>query len=184
MERSTMKINDTRTFALNNRSMRFVLALALAGVFFGVLSAQELPKGEWRAEFQTGGEQLWLQIHWESFGSTHTWGTDVKVSEVWGLDPNLSIGSHPNVKYELRRDAGTVTFTGDFEKGVGTGKVSFAPSAEFVTGMKALGYADLSSDQIFQMAELDVSRDYVKQMRDLGYRDLSADMLIRLKAHG
>ena len=38
------------------------------------------------------------------------------------------------MKYELRRDAGTLTFTGDFDKGVGTGKISFAPSADFRAG--------------------------------------------------
>src|SRR5579864_8027498 len=150
MERTTMK-NATR-----NRARQFVLALALVGIFFGVLAAQEMPRGEWRAEFQTGGEQIWLQIHWESFGSNHTWGTDVKVSEVWGLDPNLSIGTHPNVKYELRRDAGTLTFTGDFDKGVGTGKISYAPNPEFAAGMKSMGYSSLTDDQIFQMTVNDV----------------------------
>jgi hypothetical protein len=176
MERLTMR---TR-----NRGMQFMLALLMAGIFLGIVSAQEMPKGEWRAEFQTGGEQIWLQIHWENSGSSHTWGNTWKVSEVWGLDPNLSIGTHANMHFEVRRDAGTITFTGDFDKGVGMGQVTFAPSAEFISGMKTLGYADLSSDQIFSMAEMDISRDYVKQMRELGYRDLSADMLIRLKAHG
>ena len=141
-----------RKLVTRNRGMYVVLALLLAGIFFGALAAQEMPKGEWRAEFQTGGEQIWLQIHWEAAGSTHTWGSTWRVSEVWGLDPSLSIGTRPSVHFELRRDAGTMTFTGDFDKGVGTGEISFAPSADFVQGMKALGYSDLSSDQIFSMA--------------------------------
>ena len=57
--------------------------------------------------------------------TSHTWGSTGKVSEVWGLDPNLSVGTHANMHFELRRDAGTMTFTGDFDKGVGSGKNFF-----------------------------------------------------------
>src|SRR5882724_1933731 len=158
MERSTMKS------ALRNRFTQIALALLLAGIFLGVLAAQEMPKGEWRAEFQTGGETIWLQLRWVTSDGVNTWGTTAKVSEVWGLDPSLSIGTRPNVHYELRRDAGTLTFTGDFDKGVGSGKISYAPNPDFVTGMKTLGYSNLTSEQVFQMTVNDVSRDYVKQM--------------------
>src|ERR1700722_12017755 len=128
-----------KNVATRNRATQFALALALVGIFFGILAAQEMPRGEWRAEFQTGGEQIWLQIHWENVDGTHTWGNTLKVSEIWGLDPSLSIGTRPNVHYELRRDAGTLTFTGDFDKGVGFGKISYAPNPEFAQGMKAMG---------------------------------------------
>jgi hypothetical protein len=173
-----------RTLGLRNRSTQLALGLILAGIFCAVLMAQGTPKGEWRAEFQTGGEQLWLQIHWEAPGETHTWGSTWQVSELWGMDPNMSIGTHANAHFELRRDAGTIAFTGDFDKGIGTGTIQFSPSAEFVQGMKGMGYANLSSEQLFAMTEDDVSRTFVQQMKDLGYRDLSADTLITLKRHG
>ncbi len=55
-----------------------MLALLLAGIFLAVLSAQEMPKGEWRAEFQTGGEQIWLQIRWVTSDGLITWGHAAK----------------------------------------------------------------------------------------------------------
>src|ERR1700689_3699932 len=96
--------------SIASRATQSILVLALATIFCTVLSAQQIPAGDWHAEFQTGGEQIWMQIHWQNPGNTWTWGQTWKVSEVWGLDPNLSIGTHPNVNYEMRRDAGTLTF--------------------------------------------------------------------------
>jgi hypothetical protein len=172
---------------------KFTLWLAAAILMTGVLtarvsrSAADGPiQGDWSAKFMSGGETacIDLEVERSSWGHRNTWGNTHKISDFVGLDANLATAKDTAVHFELRRDAGIMNFGGRFHDGEGRGKFSFAASAEYVQGMKALGYSDLSQEQIFAFAIHDVSRQFVKDMNDAGYRNLSTDELMAFRIHG
>jgi hypothetical protein len=175
-------------------SMRkFTMWLAAAVLMTGILttrvsrSAADGPiRGEWSAKFVRGGEAacIDLEVERSSWGHHQRWGNTHKISDFYGLDGNLVTAKDAPVDFELRRDAGIMSFDGRFHDGQGQGKFSFAASSEYVLGMKSLGYADLSEEQLFAFAIHDVSRQFVKDMSDTGYGHLSTDDLLAFRIHG
>ena len=82
------------------------------------------------------------------------------------------IGVGSDVRFELRRQAGTLTFTGAMDAdGPGLGPLHVpAPISTFRREMSALGYGDLSSDQTFEAALFDVTTDFGPRVVKLGLR--------------
>ncbi len=172
---------------------KFTMWLAAAILMTGILttrvsrSADDGPiVGDWSAKIMSGCETacIDLEVQRSSWGHHNTWGNTHKLTDFVGLDASLANAKDSAVHFELRRDAGIMSFDGRFHSGEGSGKFSFAASAEYVQGMKALGYSSLDQEQIFAFAIHDVSRQFVKDMGDVGYRNLSTDELMAFRIHG
>ncbi len=166
---------------MRTRQLYTLLALALGMIVCGSLLAQTPTQGDWRAEYKPAQDGVYLQLRTEPGNS---WGFNIQPGELWGLSPNTAQGDHSTAHFELRREAGTLTFDGTFEKGEGWGQFRFAPNADFAQGMRGLGYASLSQDQLFSMTMVNVTREYIQQTQALGYKDLSIDNYIAMKIHG
>ena len=148
--------------------------------------ADDSIRGDWRAKFMSGKDCACfdLEVQRSSWGHRQTWGNTHKISEFAGLDSSIATAKDAAVHFELRRDAGIISFDGRFHDGEGSGKFTFASSAEYIQGMKSLGYSNLSQEDLFSFTIHDVSRQFVKDMSDLGYRDLSTDDLVAFRIHG
>ena len=175
-------------------SMRkFMMGLGVVMLMTAVLTMRPLRsraddsiQGDWSAKFMSRGDTacIDLEVERSSWGHHNTWGNTHKISDFVGLDATLATAKDAAVHFELRRDAGIMSFDGRFHDGEGKGKFSFAPSSEYVQGMKSLGYSDLSQEQVFAFAIHDVSRQFVKDMSDAGYAHLSTDELMAFRIHG
>ena len=172
---------------------KFMMGLGVVMLMTAVLTMRPLRsraddsiQGDWHARFisETNCVCIDLEVERSSWGHRSNWGNTHKISDFSGLDANIATAKDSPVHFELRRDAGIMSFDGRFHDGQGSGKFSFSASGEYVQGMKALGYSNLSQEQLFAFAIHDVSRQFVKDMNDVGYRNLSTDELMAFRIHG
>lgn len=174
--------------------------------------AQEGLTGRWELGPQSFGHlrpglaQLQMRLAPNSFT-----GTTVDLSRFIGLGGAIPAGTAP-ARFELRGEAGTIVFEGEFRGGEGAGTFRFTPSRDFAAGLqrRSLGTAtpeELARAVIFDvtLAKADallavlgekppideltrlighgVTPEYVRQLASLGYRDVSAEDIIRLSNH-
>src|SRR5581483_3628260 len=145
--------------------MRYLSALtlvALQTVSAGAQAPADI-HGTWTAELRSG--KVFLQLRapaprdWngDRWNSDWSMGQTMPVEELTGLpanDDQLTVGA---LKFEMRREAGTLLFNGSFRDGRGAGLFDFNPRAEFAAEMKRIGYNDdLPLWRRYQLAVHDV----------------------------
>ena len=87
------------------------------------------------------------------------------------------------IHFSLQRDAGLFDFTGEVSNGRGRGDFTFAPSADFKSGMQRLGYAQLSDKDLWRFAMHDVSAPTSRTSRTPATSS-NTDDLIKSRIHG
>ena len=147
--------------------------------------------GTWTAELRDG--KVFLQVRtsppadWNGDRWRGDWnmGQSIPIDDVGGLPRNDNQLTVSNVKFELRREAGTLTFDGAFRDGRGAGLFAFAPRNEYAAEMRSLGYTDdLPIWRRFQLAVHDVGPKYIRALKVEGYDKLTLDDVQRAKTHG
>ena len=151
----------------------------------GGAAAQTAPiQGTWRADYDNywtrNNSERWISIQLQRDGGHNNNGIGVPEGEVPALADRRASGP---IRVTLKRDAGSIDFTGQAADGRARGDFRFTPSADFVTGMGRLGYANVSGEDVWRFAIHDVSRDYVTNFRSAGYQLETSD-LIKSRIHG
>ncbi|HEY0512218.1 MAG TPA: M56 family metallopeptidase [Thermoanaerobaculia bacterium] len=137
-------------------------------------------KGTWSAERR--GDQVQLQTAMRWNGGRSSWNNS------FSLPANQLVGltAGPEVRFELRRDAGTFRFEGRFDGAgdgsQGTGFFTFAGNPAYASQMASLGYT-VPEDRLMELALHDVSLAFVRGLRDLGYANLPMDKLVEFRIH-
>jgi len=112
-------------------------------------SAQTDIHGTWTAEIRQG--KVFLQVRttppadWNRSGNGNgDWnmGQSFPVDELSGLPANDEHLTATSVKFDLRREAGSLAMEGSFRDGRGAGLFNFAPRDAYVGEMRGLGYTD------------------------------------------
>ena len=170
--------------------------LTVAAVLLTLGAASAAPqttdvRGTWTAEIHGG--KVFLQTRstpppdWNRSGDWHgDWslGQTLPIDDLSGLtnDEQLTAAS---LRFELRREAGTLSFEGAFREGRGAGLFTFAPRAEFTNEMKRLGYTDdIPVWRRYQIAMQDVGPRYINALKAEGYDKLTLDEITRARNHG
>ena len=167
------------------RGMRAILFAVVAGtVAASGLQSQQI-RGEWEADFWNRNDRVHIQM-WSDLGrrSMQT-GFSLDSRDLIGLDANI-VGrdERGDVRFEIRRDAGTTAFEGQVQRGEGWGDFTFTENPDFRRGMADLGYDDLRTRDVFSMALHSVSRQFVRGLQDAGYRGISTSRLLAMGIHG
>jgi len=158
---------------------RTALALALAIFFllaFAVVVRADI-NGAWTAgpsEAKSG------KLYFSMMRGRHNQnGMTFDLSAFSGLtSAQMNASVSTPVQFELRREAGVVSFEGTFKNGNGAGQFSFAPNRGFENTIRSLGLAfDLERDadddpdqSLFDLAVFDVSADFIRSMQAIGYK--------------
>ena len=146
----------------------FFLGLTLCALTVTILFAQSSSRGTWTAEYradQPGKIHLQMQRAMQHSNM----GSDFALVDLRGLETAALAGTNVPVKFELVRDAGTISFSGEFDRGLGHGEFNFSANQQYISDMKAMGYPE-AEDKAWELTALDVSRAYAKELRDLGYK--------------
>jgi hypothetical protein len=147
--------------------------------------------GTWTAELHGG--KVFLQVRtspppeWNRGGERNDWslGQSFPVDELSGLPGNDDQLTAATVRFELRREAGTLGLDGAFRDGRGAGLFTFTPRAQFADEMKRLGFTeDLPLWRRFQFAVQDVGPRYVNALKSEGFTNLTLDAITRSRNHG
>src|SRR6476661_1751822 len=100
-------------------------------------------RGTWRTDYDNywtrNNTERWvsLQLRYNDNNS----GIGIPEREVPALTDRRADGP---IHFSLQRYAGVFYFTGEVSNGRGLGDFTFAPSADFKSGMQRLGYTQLS----------------------------------------
>ena len=145
--------------------------------------ASESLTGRWLIDFEEDGSvQLTLKHGARGHGN---WSSshDYLVREFQGLRRPAG-ATDVHARFELRRDAGTVAFEGRLNETGGSGRFSFAPSADYLAALQTMGYQRPDGETVFSLAVHDVSRAFIGELEGLGYRRLPLDDLVSMRIHG
>jgi hypothetical protein len=175
-----------------SRSRKYFILLAFAALL-RPLGAQSPVNGTWTAELRQG--KVFLQVRTspprDANPSDDRWrgdwnmGQSFPVDEIGGLPRNDDQFTVSNIKFELRREAGTLSFDGAFRDGRGAGLFTFSERPEYTGEMRSLGYTeDLPVWRRFQLAVHDVGPRYIRELRTEGFDKLPLDLIQRAKTHG
>jgi hypothetical protein len=164
---------------------RLSVTLAAGLSLMWVAPAEEAITGQWMIDPTPLPDQVQLTLHRSNRQfSSHTNSSSFPVNQFKGLGrAQMDSPDGLTVRFELARDAGTLACEGYFKQGHGAGHFTFSQDTTFISDMRALGYSNLSQEQVFSMAVHDVTRKYVRDLRSLGVAGASADDLITMRIH-
>ena len=150
-------------------AMKMLIAASLLtlSVAFPGDSAHDQPtsgaatiSGTWRSRLSESwvrreGER-WVSLELQREASRN-YGASIRLSELEAAGVRGELFSGSDVRFALRRDAGTLEFEGAFDAGLGSGRFRFAPNAAFVAALQKTG-RQLSADDALRLAIHDVTR--------------------------
>jgi hypothetical protein len=132
--------------------------------------------GAWTASIDGDRDHIHFNI---ISGRANNMGMTMTLASFTSLTPSqINAATMTPVTFELRREAGTISFEGTFRNGKGAGQFTFAPDRGYIDKIRALDVAfDLhkrhprsEDEDLFTLALHDVSTSYIQSMQALGYK--------------
>ena len=144
--------------------------------------------GAWTASpYGDDRSRMYLNI---ARNPNHNNGSTFDIADFAGLSVSqVAVETATPVRFELRREAGTVAFDGTFRNGKGAGHFTFRQNAAFIQTLEGLGVElDLGSrrhdeteeETLFALALHDVSSAFIRSMQAEGYR-VSLDKYLAMR---
>jgi hypothetical protein len=153
----------------------------LASIAFALLLAAPAfaqIRGSWTA---TPSEKDPGRFHLNMTRKDSNNGQTMSISDFAGLSAaQINASTSTPVQFELRREAGTVTYEGTFKGGYGAGQFSFAPSRSYEAAIRALGVkgdrnkrgdGDIDDEDLLHLAIHDVSSAFIRSMQAEGFNE-------------
>ena len=141
--------------------------------------------GRWILDFERDGSiQLTLKRRADA-GGHGNWSSssDYETRDFRGLQ-RPSGSSEAPARFQMVRDAGTISFEGQLSESGGAGRFSFTASPEYVAALSQMGYRAPDADDLFSLAVHDVSRAFLQELEKLGYKRVPLDDLVSMRIHG
>ena len=159
--------------------MKRILTLTLAVFLFAAAAMAEDIHGAWTAnDDEKRPDRIHFNINQRPFSN---WGQTMRLQDFTGLTAEqIRATTMTPVKFELRREAGTVSFEGTFKHGDGAGQFEFTPNRNYPAAIRALGLEfetkrhgrnKSEEEELFTLAIHDVSTAYIKAMRAEGFNE-------------
>jgi hypothetical protein len=165
--------------------LRTLLALGLLAVSPLAANAGLRPlPGSWTASVDDDHtEMLDFSMHTSRHEEN---GTRFPIADFSGLTgAQVRSASAVDVHFELRREAGTITYDGSFRNGEGAGTFTFAANEAYPGALKKLGVelGEKERDpvhELYTLALFDVSTSFIRSMQAIGY-DVPAEKYIAFR---
>lgn len=134
----------------------------------------DLTDGSWFITTTDG--KLWFELKAEE--DDHSWSHSMTVEKT-EINPFPGMG---NVSFKLVRDAGTMSFTGQFDGQQGFGHFHFQADEAYFKAMTQLGVEELDGRRQISFFLSNVRKDYASMVVHNGYPHISARDLVSLSA--
>ncbi len=170
--------------------MRYKKTIAVTVFCFALLPiafAFQAPgpiKGQWMIDGPPADGKVRVTLHRSEGGGHFTDSSMRPLVELKGLTRAQMDSAGANARFEIAREAGTLTCEGYFKGGDGSGAFTFSANPKFVSEMQSLGYGGLPAEKVFAMAMHDVTTSFVRDLRGLGLTQASSDDLLAMRIHG
>lgn len=159
-----------------------LILIAAIAVCFSAYAAADPRSGVWTAELQKNDDLEMTIFHGNEnergigHGMQSINGFREPLASFSGLSKADLNGSGANVKFELRRPAGTIAFEGRVADGSGVGHYRFTPSDAFIREMQALGYSGFKDEVLLIFATSDFAPQTIRDLRAMGYQPSQRDV--------
>ncbi len=138
------------------------------------ISDSDLTDGSWFAT--TSGDHLSFDLKVET--EERSWSNTLHVDKN-EINPFPGQG---NVEFKLVREAGTMTFKGQFDGQEGFGHFHFTPDPAYYAALRQMGVEDMEDRRQFSFFNVNVKKDYVSMVMHNGYPHISQRDLISFAA--
>lgn len=135
---------------------------------------EELTDGSWFVTTHDG--KLYFEL--KAQNDSNSWSNTLAI-EKSELTPFPGVGS---VEFKLVRDAGTMTFKGQFDGEQGFGHFHFDANDGYFRDLQQLGVEEIGDQRRLSFFRLNIKKDYVKMILDNGYPHISVRYLISFAA--
>ena len=139
-----------------------------------MLSDTGMREGAW---FATSSDDK-LRIELRSGDDEHNWNSSFTVDKK-EISPYPGQG---NVEFKLAREAGTISFKGQFDGQEGFGHFQFTPDEGYMAAIRQMGVEDVDDRREFAYFTLNIKKDYVNMIVHSGYPHISQRDLISFAA--
>ena len=110
----------------------------------------------------------------------HTWSNNTCIGKS-ELTPPPGVGK---TEFKLVREAGTISFTGQFDGEQGYGHYSFKEDETYVKTLRQKGVDEMSDDDLLAFFLLNIKSDYIDMLQHNGYPHVSKNNIIAMSAMG
>jgi hypothetical protein len=172
----------------------FALALSLLWACYPAAevsysSPQDSTAYQWLIEFKSSEARLQLTMRYQRQGdhgfSYSNTGFGVTLDQLAGLTREQVLSaSGNNVRFQLKRDAGTFNFEGWFREGNGSGHFTFSPSSSFANELARQGFGKPNDEQLLSLAMSDTGFAFINELKAQGYDTSTVEQLVRMGNHG
>ncbi len=152
-----------------------IIIVAVAVCFSSAYASSDARSGVWTAELLN--DQLEMTIFHgkhatadRNFGNQSIMGFEEPLANFAGISKADLTSAGANVKFELRRAAGTIAFEGRVANGTGAGHYRFTPSDAFFREMESLGYSNFKDELLLVFAANDFSPQTIRDLKAMGYQ--------------
>jgi len=181
---------------LNKRRTRLMIALASLALFWACYptvdttysNPQEFGTGQWLVEFRTGETMVHMEMRYQRKSEKGTGysshGFTIDPSALSGLSRDQAMSGGTNVRFQLKRDAGTFNFEGWFKEGNGSGHFTFTPDRGFASQLTSQGIGSPTDEQLLSLAMSDSGFALINELKAQGYERPTLDQLVQMGNHG
>jgi BlaR1 peptidase M56 len=147
----------------------------MKGAFRGI-GDSDLRDGSWFATSSSSNDRISFELKAED--EDHSWSSGFTVDKS-EITPFPGSGT---VAFKLIREAGTISFKGQFDGQEGFGHFHFVPDPGYFSALKQLGVEDLEDRRQFSYFTVNIKKDYVDMIVHNGYPHVSSRDLISFAA--
>jgi len=149
--------------------MKTILAIAVAFLLAFTFSASAEIHGTWTIDHSWKTDSGYVQLNLRR--PRNHFGQSFPIAALTGLNPTV-VQSQGDAHFELRREAGVVSFEGSFLHGEGAGHFVFTPDNSYAATLRSMRVRsddDVDDEKLLTLALMDVSTDFIRGMRAQGY---------------
>src|SRR5678815_1046065 len=150
---------------------------------------QSITSSQWLIEYSTTDNKLQLTMRYRRTRDTgfsyNDSGFNVTLEQLTGLTrEQLLSQAGTNVRFQLKRDAGTFDFEGWFRQGNGSGHFAFTPNSSFNSELGRLGFGKATDEELLALAMTDTGLTFINELKAQDYDTTTVQQLVRMAHHG